>query len=310
MLNTVIEKSAPPAQVAKEVKASKLGRYVLKVLLHTLLIIGSLLMIAPFVWMVLTALKPDKDIYTWPPTILPSEWRFDNFGGAMEQAPFGMYFMNSLIMACSQVAVNVGLASMAGYAFARYTFRGSRPLFWLILAKMMIPTQVTLIPVFILMKNFPLAGDNNFLGQNGTGLINTYLGLILPGAVTAFGIFIFRQFFMTLPTELEDAARIDGCSEFRIYWNIMLPLCKPAAVTLALFTFEASWNAYIWPLVITQGEQLRTIQLGLTVFRGENQTMWAYLMAGTTLATLPVILVFMFSQRYFIKGISTSGLTG
>jgi ABC-type glycerol-3-phosphate transport system permease component len=215
-----------------------------------------------------------------------------------------------MIMACSYVLLNVGLSSMAGYAFARYKFPGRKPLFILLLAKMMVPAQVTLIPVVVLMRAFPLAGDNDITGQGGTGLVNTYAGLVLPGAVTALGIFIFRQFFLNLPHELEDAARVDGAGEFRIFWNIMLPLCKPAAVTLAIFSFEAGWNSFIWPLVITRDEGLRTIQLGLTIFRGENQTQWAYLMAGATLATLPMIAIFMVGQRYFIKGISTSGITG
>ncbi len=281
-----------------------------RLLIHLLLIGGSLVMLAPFLWMITTALKPDKDIYTWPPRILPSEYHFENFGLAMEQAPFAQYFLNSLILASFHVIFNVALCSMAGYGFARYQFRGRRPLFLLVLAKMMVPAQVTLIPVFVLMRMFPLAGDNDILGQGGTGFVNTYAGLVLPGAVTAFGIFLFRQFFLNLPVELEDAARIDGCSEFRIYWNIMLPLCKPAAVTLGIFSFEAGWNSFLWPLVITQSNEMRTIQLGLTVFRGENQTQWAFLMAGTTLAIIPMIIIFIVGQRYFIKGISTSGITG
>jgi multiple sugar transport system permease protein len=160
------------------------------------------------------------------------------------------------------------------------------------------------------MRFFPLTGGNDLFGQGGSGLYDTVLGILLPGMITPFGIFMFRQFFLTLPRDLEDAARIDGCTEWQIYWRVMLPLTKPAIVTLAIFTFQGSWNMFIWPLVMTRTETLRTIQIALAFFRQDQNIQWALLMAATTMATLPIILVFLVLQRYFTQGIAMTGLKG
>ena len=195
--------------------------------LHVLLIAGAITMILPFLWMLSTSLKPESEIFRFPPNWFPNLWKWANYSEAMHAAPFGRYFVNTAIYAAAITLSNLLLCSMAAYAFARLRFRGRNILFILTLGTMMVPGQVTMVPVFILLKRWPLMGGNGWLGIGGHGLLNSYTGLILPGAVGAFGIFLLRQFFMTLPRDLEDAARIDGCSEIGIYWRIILPLSAP-----------------------------------------------------------------------------------
>jgi multiple sugar transport system permease protein len=277
---------------------------------HALLLVGAALMLLPFVWMISTSLKPADQLFTIPPTWVPRTPVWDNYIKAMGAGNFGRYALNSLFLAVANMATNVGLSALAGYAFARLAFPGRNLLFILVLATLMVPYQVTIIPLFVIIRHIPLVGGNDALGQGGIGWINSYWGLIVPGAVGAFGIFMLRQFFETLPRELEDAARIDGAGEFRIFWQIMLPLATPAVATLAIFSFQAGWNAFLWPLLITTTDDMRTIQLGLTVFVQQYSTQWDQLMAATVVATLPIIAVFAIGQRLLIKGIAFTGLKG
>jgi multiple sugar transport system permease protein len=267
-------------------------------------------MLLPFAWMVSTSLKPQYELFTVPPTWIPSEFQWDTYAKAMSAGNFGRYALNSLLLAIANTITNVSLAALAGYAFARLRFPGSKVLFVLVLATLMVPYQVTIIPLFVIVRHIPLFGGNDILGQGGSGWINSYWGLIVPGAVGAFGIFMLRQFFRTLPRELEDAARIDGAGEFRIFWQIMLPLATPAIATLAIFSFQAGWNAFFWPLLITTTDDMRTIQLALTVFVQQYSTQWDQLMAATVVATAPVILAFVFGQRLLVRGIAFTGLKG
>jgi len=278
--------------------------------LHLVLAAGALTTIVPFLWMISTSLKPEPEIFRFPPVWLPSAWKWDNYAKAMTAAPFGRYFLNTVIYAVGITASNLLFCSMAAYAFARLRFPGRNLLFILVLGTMMIPAQVTMVPVFIMLKRWPLLGGNDLLGVGGHGLLNTYTGLILPGAVGAFGIFLLRQFFMTLPRELEDAARIDGCSEAGIYWRIILPLSKPAMATLGIFTFTAAWNEFLWPLLIMSKDSMKTLQVGLQVFQTQYTTTWDLLMAGTVVVTIPVLIIFLFGQRYFTRGIALSGMKG
>jgi multiple sugar transport system permease protein len=278
--------------------------------LHLVLASGALTTIVPFLWMISTSLKPEPEIFRFPPVWLPSAWKWDNYAKAMTAAPFGRYFLNTVIYAVGITASNLLFCSMAAYAFARLRFPGRNLLFILVLGTMMIPAQVTMVPVFIMLKRWPLLGGNDLLGVGGHGLLNTYTGLVLPGAVGAFGIFLLRQFFMTLPRELEDAARIDGCSEAGIYWRIILPLSKPAMATLGIFTFTAAWNEFLWPLLIMSKDSMKTLQVGLQVFQTQYTTTWDLLMAGTVVVTLPVLIIFLFGQRYFTRGIALSGIKG
>lgn len=278
--------------------------------LHLVLAAGALTTIVPFLWMISTSLKPEPEIFRFPPVWLPSVWKWDNYAKAMTAAPFERYFLNTVIYAVGITATNLLFCSMAAYAFARLRFPGRNLLFILVLGTMMIPAQVTMVPVFIMLKRWPLLGGNDVLGAGGHGLLNTYTGLILPGAVGAFGIFLLRQFFMTLPRELEDAARIDGCSEAGIYWRIILPLSKPAMATLGIFTFTAAWNEFLWPLLIMSKDSMKTLQVGLQVFQTQYTTTWDLLMAGTVVVTIPVLIIFLFGQRYFTRGIALSGMKG
>jgi multiple sugar transport system permease protein len=267
-------------------------------------------MILPFLWMLSTSLKPESQIFRFPPVWIPGKWEWRNYRAAMEAAPFGRYFLNTAIFATAATISNLLFCSMAAYAFARLRFRGRDVLFILVLGTMMIPGQVTMVPVFIMLKHWPLAGGNNLLGAGGHGLLNSFTGLVLPGAVGAFGIFLLRQFFMTLPRELEDAARIDGCSEAGIYWRIILPLSRPALATLGIFTFTAAWNEFLWPLLIMSKDSMKTLQVGLQVFQTQYVTRWDLLMAGTVVVTIPVLIIFLAGQRYFTKGIALSGIKG
>jgi multiple sugar transport system permease protein len=280
------------------------------VLAHLVLILGAAAMLLPFVWMLSTSLKPADQLFTVPPTWIPRTLELDTYVQAMSAGNFGRYAFNSLVLAVANVFTNVLLSAFAGYAFARLKFRGRNVLFVLVLATLMVPYQVTIIPLFVIVRHIPLFGGNDVLGQGGIGWINSYWGLIVPGAVGAFGIFMLRQFFQTLPVELEDAARIDGAGELRIFWQIMLPLATPATATLAIFSFQVGWTAFLWPLLITTTDDMRTVQLGLTVFRQQYSTQWGQLMAATVVATLPVILVFAAGQRLIVRGISFTGLKG
>jgi multiple sugar transport system permease protein len=183
-------------------------------------------------------------------------------------------------------------------------------LFLVVLATAMLPGLIALIPTFLIVKNTPLAGGNDIFGRGGTGWLDSYPGLILPMVGGGFNVFLIRQFFSTLPRELEDAARVDGCSELGIYGRIIMPLSKPVIAVVALFTFQGSWNEFLWPLVITQSDSMRTIQLGLTLFRSQHNIDWGVLMAGTTLATAPTVALFLMAQRYFVRGIALTGIKG
>jgi multiple sugar transport system permease protein len=279
-----------------------------RILLHAVLVALSLAMVAPFVWMVLTSLKSHAEVMSYPPTILPSVWQWVNYPDALGFAPFGTYFRNSMVIAVSHTAINVALAAMAGYALARLPFRGRTPALVFVLAAMMIPTFTKIVPQYLLAKTMPFFGGNDFLGRGGSGWLDSWWALIVPGAVTPLAIFLFRQFYLSLPRELEEAARLDGLGEFGIFARVMTPLMKPAIATVALITFENSWNNFVWPLIVTRTDQLRVIQVGLAAFQQTERTLWEYLMAGTVLATVPMIVLFLFTQRYFVQGFATAGI--
>ena len=260
--------------------------------------------------MVSSSLKPKTELFILPPQLLPSEWHFSNYSQAWEAARFSRYFVNSLLVTLSGTILTLVVCAMAAYAFSKMRFQGREAIFWLVLGSQMIPGIITLIPSFIVMKNMPFAGDNDWLGRGGHGMINSFAGLIVPAAGGAFGVFLLRQFFQTIPNELSDAARIDGCGEVGIFGRIVMPLAKPALATLAIFTFQAYWNDFIWPLVMISDDRYRTVQLGLTVFKQRFTTDWGPMMAGVTIATAPMILFFFSAQRYFVRGIALSGLKG
>ncbi|HRS51240.1 MAG TPA: carbohydrate ABC transporter permease [Candidatus Marinimicrobia bacterium] len=274
----------------------KSGRITKDILLHILIYALALATIAPFIWMLLTSVKDIGDIFVYPPKWLPSKFHFENYRRAFQAAPFGRYYLNSLLVALTVTIGQLITCSMAAYAFARLQFKGREVLFYIFLGTMMIPYQVTMIPSFMVLY--------------WLGWIDSYKAMIVPGLASAFGTFLLRQFFLTIPKELEEAAYIDGCGKFRVLWQIIIPLSKPALATLAIFTFMGTFNDFIWALIVVNSDHLRTVQLGLAIFRDRYITDWDLLMAGSVMATLPILIVFFFAQKYFIKGITLSGIKG
>lgn len=281
-----------------------------QMLLYSLLSLFGLTMVVPFVWMLVTSFQLDQQTLQAGTglTLLGLNW--SNYATAWQRASFSQYALNTVIYALASTTGQVIFGAMAGYAFARLDFPGRNVLFVLVLATMMIPFQMLLVPLFIMLRHWPLAGGNDVWGTGGFGLVDSLPGLILPNLVTPFGIFLMRQFTLSLPSELGDAARIDGASETRIFFDIMLPLTRPALVTLAIFAFQEAWNDFTWPLVISTTAQSRTLQLGLQVFQDQTLTEWGPLMAGTAITVLPLVLIFIVGQRYFVEGIAMTGTKG
>lgn len=277
--------------------------------LYVLLSLLAIIFVFPFVWSFLTSVKSDAEVFDQGIT-LPSVWRFDNYIQAVQSYNLIRYLFNSTLVSVVVAIAHLALASTAGYAFSRLQFPGRDYLFVAIVATLMVPSQATLVPLFILVKNWPLLGGNNIWGQGGFGMLDSYWALTVPLFATAYGTFLLRQFFLTLPADLEDAARIDGSSEFGIYLRIVLPLSGPALATLVIFSFQNMFNDFVWPLVTTRSDVMKTIQVGLAQFRREGTTDWTLLMAGTMIATIPILVVFMLGQRYFTKGIALSGIKG
>ena len=264
--------------------------------IHVVLILGSLTMVGPFLWMVSTSLKREGDVFAFPPQWIPNPVQFNNYPETWQQAPFGSYLFNTVFVSVSVCLLELLTCSLAAYAFARLRFNGRDKLFVLYLGTLMIPGQVTIIPNFVMMK---------YLGWT-----DTYLALIIPPAFSAFGTFLLRQFFLTIPYELEEAAKIDGASYPRIWATIILPLSGPALSTLAVFSFMTQWNSFLWPLIVTNSNNMRTFTVGLRFFVDEFNTKYHYLMAGSVMSILPILLVFIFFQRYFVRSIKLSGMGG
>lgn len=274
------------------------------------LLLAAVVMGFPLLWMVLSSVKVDADLFAVPPVWVPRRLTWDHYGYAFKAAPFGRYFLNSLLTASAGTLLNVMACAMAGYTFAKFRFRGREPLFYALIGTMMVPFHVILIPLFLVARYMPLAGGNNLWGVGGTGLLNTYPGLLLPHLVPPFGIFLMRQFFLSIPDDLMEAGRIDGASEGRIFASIVLPLTKPALATLGIFSFSMIWDDFLWALVVTTEPLMRTVQLGLQVFQSQYTVAWGPLMAATTVVTLPLLAAFLLGQRHFIQGIASSGLKG
>lgn len=274
----------------------KYNRLPFQILKWTLLSLLAFSLLYPFLWMIVTSFKPESDIIKFPPHLLNSTYTLNAYEAIWQRIPFLKYYRNTLVFAGLVTITSLFFDTMSGYAFARISFRGKKVMFLLVLGTMMIPFQVIMIPLFAELYKM--------------NIINTYLGLILPRATNAFGIFMMRQFFITLPKGLEEAARIDGCSEFRIYWRIMLPLCKPAIISLAIFHFMYNWNDLLYPLLLTTSDEMRTLPAGLALFMGQHVIEYAILMAGACLSLLPIFIAYIFAQKYFVQGIAMTGLKG
>ena len=247
-------------------------------------------------------------MFRYPPQWIPKNPTFDNFTEFFKQERIGRYFFNSAYVSLSVTLLQLLFCSMAAYTFAKRRFPGRDWLFIVVLGTLMIPGQVTLIPNYVILKHIPFFGGNDWLGKGGIGWLDSYWGLILPQGASAFGIFLLRQYMKSIPDELLDAARVDGASEFRIYGQIVMPLCRPALAALAIFTFTYHWDDFYWPLIIVTSEELRTLPLGLALFVVRNRTTWDLLMAGSVVATLPVLTIFLIFQKQFIRGIAVTGM--
>jgi multiple sugar transport system permease protein len=262
---------------------------------HTILIASALAMVAPFVWQLITSLKSLSSATSVPPSLLP-EGRWDNYSKVFQVLPFGHQFLNTVLMAGLRTVGQVLFCSMAAYAFARLRFPGRNVLFGILLSVLMVPPQLFIIPQYQIMSSL--------------GWLNSLQALVVPGLFSAFGVFLLRQFFLGLPKELEEAAAIDGAGPVRIYWSIVLPLARPGLVALALLVLLWSWNDLFWPLVVNTDPDKMTLSAGLASLQGQFQTDYPVLMAGSLLASLPIIAIFTLLQRQFIQGIATTGTKG
>jgi multiple sugar transport system permease protein len=270
---------------------------------HLVLIPVTFVLIVPLLWMFITSLQTEGEANHFPPVLLPAHPRFQNYSDAWATAPFGHFFLNSALVTLVVLVSNLVVCSLAGYAFARIRFLGRGALFVTLMATLMVPFQVTMIPVFLIVKWF---GDNVLAGLG----IDHIGALMLPNLATAFGIFFLRQFFQTVPVELEEAARVDGTSRLGVLFKIVLPLSLPAMSTLAALTVLTSWNDFMWPLIVITSQDQMTIPLGLSYFQGAHRVKWPLLMAANVMSLLPMLLVFVGAQRYFVQSVASTGIKG
>ena len=266
------------------------------VALHVALVAGAALALLPLFWMVAASFMPAGEANSYPPRLLPSDPTLEHYRELFTRQNLARYVLNSALIALLVTAISLVINSMAGYAFAKFRFRGRDRLFRVLLGALVIPAQVAMLPLFLLMKQL--------------GLINTYWGVIIPGMATIFGIFLVRQYALSVPDALLDAARIDGASEFRIYRSIVLPVIRPILVTLAIFTFMGTWNDFMWPLIVLTDNDLYTLPVALANLSGEHVQDTELMMAGSVMTILPVMIAFVFLQRYYMAGITVGSVKG
>ncbi len=260
---------------------------------HAVLIAVCLVVAVPFLWMIKVSVSPEQDVYTFPPTALPHTLQWSNWPDAWTNVNFPRYFLNSAIMTVTVTLGNLLVCAMAAYAFARMKVPGRDAIFLVVLASIMIPGQVLIIPQFLIMT--------------WLGWVNTYWALIVPPIGSAFGVFLLRQFFLQIPGDLEDAARIDGCGWFGVFFRIILPLASSGLIALGLLTALGTWNAFLWPLIVTTSQDMFPVQIGLRLFYSDNFQKWGMTMAATCFVTIPVLILFIIGQRYLVRGIVMTG---
>jgi multiple sugar transport system permease protein len=267
-----------------------------KLFLYTILLVAAATMFVPFLWMVSTSLKANQFVLSMPPEFFPKPLTFESYRRLLELLPFGRMMGNSIMIAILATIGQIITSSMAAYVFARMEFRGKNAIFLVYLATMMVPSQVTIVPLFILMRYL--------------GWINTYQAIVSPMVFSAFGTFLLRQSFLTIPKELEEAAFIDGASHWTVFWKIIMPVSRPALATLSVFAFMGAWNAYLWPLFVTNDENIMTLPVGLSLLHGRYLTEWNLVMAGAVVTVIPMLIIYLIAQDYFVKGVVTSGIKG
>jgi multiple sugar transport system permease protein len=289
--------TAIPSSVRRDTGRKPGANTAQTIILHVILALGAFVMVFPFIWMILTSFKDISQAFLIPPKWIPDPWVWENYPNSLAALPFGRAYFNSFYITLLVTGFTLITASMAAYAFAKIEFPGREILFLMFLATMMVPGQVTIIPLFLIMKQL--------------GWVDSHLALIVPGALfNAFAVFLLRQFIRGIPKEMEEAATIDGCNRWRIYWQIILPLLVPAMAALGIFLFLGSWNEFFRPLIFLNSPDLFTVPLMLNQFRGQYTVDWTLLMAGSAIAVIPVLVVYIILQRRIIEGITLTGLTG
>jgi multiple sugar transport system permease protein len=292
-MNQAQERTAGPARRPVPRPKPRSGGFAYRLIAAVVALSLSFAFLLPLVWMFFASFRSVHDLAMYPPALFPREWTLSNYTRIFKEIPFGRLYLNTTIFAGTVTVGSLLLDSMSGYALARLRFRGSLMVFISIVVLLMLPFQVTLIPLYLLMHSL--------------GLVNTLPGLVIPRLTSAFGIFYMRQYFLSLPSELEDAARVDGASEWRIFWQVVAPLARPALLTLGLFCFQANWNDLIWPLIMTNSLSNSTLPSGLALFAGDHNINYGVIMAGSVLSLLPVVVLFLIVQRVFVQGIATTG---
>ncbi len=265
-----------------------------RIALHAVLLTVGVIFVLPFAWSIGTSLKPLRDLFVLQPRLIPSEPRWENYADVLNAVPFIQFYLNTILVTAARVIGQVFLASMAAFAFARLRFPGRDQLFFLLLSALMIPEQVLIIPRYILMREL--------------GWLDTYQGLVVPLLFSAFGTFLLRQFFLTIPNDFQEAATLEGANPFQIYWQIYLPLARPALTAFGFLVLLWSWNELLWALIVTNRTEMQVLSVGIALFQGEQFTNTAVLLAAANMATIPILIVFLFFQRQLIEGISLSGL--
>jgi multiple sugar transport system permease protein len=263
-------------------------------ILHIFLISFAIIMVLPFVWMILTSIKTVVEIMKVPPKLLPEDPQWSNYKEIFSEIPFMKYYYNTIVVVIMRTGSQLFLCSLGGFAFAKLKFKGRDAIFFICLCILMVPTQMILIPNYIIMQKLQC--------------LNTITSVALPGMFSAFGIFLMRQAFLSLPDEIIEAGRVDGCNYFQIYYKLLLPLVKPAMSALGIFTLIYSWKDFLWPLIVTSTDQVRVLSVGIALLQGQYSSEFHLIMAANVLATVPVLIIFIFLQKYFVEGIAFSGL--
>ena len=278
-------------------------RFLKGISIHAILIFVSLLSIFPFIWLISTSLKGNaENIFAYPPQIIPQDFTLSNYIGVWHKVNFVAYFINSMIVAGATVALNLILSAMAAYPLARMQFFGKKATFFAVLATIMVPFQAIMLPVYLITLKLHLVDSvNNFMG---------YLGLVMPFAVSAFGIFLMRQAFLTIPKEMEEAAIVDGCNVWQVFFKVLLPMVKPSLAVLAIFTFIGSWGEFLWPSIVLTKESMYTLPVGVNNLQGMFSSNWRFIAAGSILATIPIVIFFLAMQKYFISGENEGAVKG
>ncbi|MBW3111447.1 carbohydrate ABC transporter permease [Rossellomorea aquimaris] len=264
-----------------------------KLFIILLLALGGIIVSVPFIWMISSSFKPESEVLQIPPSLIPENPTLENYVNLFESMNFGVYLRNTLIIVLFSF-VGLFFNAMAGYGFAKYQFKGREKIFYIVLATMMIPAQVTMIPVYLIL--------------NEMGLTNTMTGIVLPGLAAAFSIFLFRQFMTTIPTDLIEAARLDGAGEFYIFFRLIVPIAKPIFAVQGILTFIGAWNSFLWPLIIANDESLYTLSVGLSLLQGQYANNFGLQMAGAAFMVVPIIIIFSFFQKYIVEGFTMSGI--